>query len=315
MDDQELDRRTLLQGSSLAAALAIAGCTVSTPWGDFELEEGDVQDGDEGGNGESTTTQTATQTESPTETDPSLSLSAPDEYVAGDSVSVTGTASGDIDQVVVVARGTGDWQAVSFGGQATLSVDSGSFGVQNVVLSDGAGGGNEVLATAGSYEIGVIRTADVTGGVDESTRISAENFDAGITDKQVISVISPSISLNAPPTYHPGDPVTLEGQATGVAEVVIVARSPREDAWEIVVLNGQTTLSVDSESFEAQNVLLDDGNGGGNEVFERFWSDPGAEIAAIRAADIPESIDESTRISKYKFNVMVTDIESIEVEP
>lgn len=195
MGERAFDRRRLLEGLSAGMAVGLAGCTLSTPFGDFEVDFDDEEDGQDGttGDGDFTATETQppteTTAESPAATDPSVSLDPVEDYFIGTDENVTGTTTGDVEEVVVVARDSEVWLVVSFDGTVTLAVDDdGSFASPWTVLSDGAGGGNDVLATAGSHEIGAIRAADVVGAIDASTRIAEADFEAGVSDVEPISV-------------------------------------------------------------------------------------------------------------------------------
>jgi major cell surface glycoprotein (TIGR04216 family) len=193
--------------------------------------------------------------------DGDVSLTGPSgTYVVGSKVDVTGTATEGIDNVAIYARAGGDWELVEISSSNTISVDAdGTFDAEDVRLSDGAKGGNDLLSLPGSYRLGVL---DASGGTPDSLTTAQFNDNTSATE----SIVTTTGTLSAEFTTYNGqidnsygvldiDGVDVASAGTDVLVVLIDSRG-----------NNQTTsISVDDDgSFDTDLTLsgLEDGTVG-----------------------------------------------------
>lgn len=239
---------------------------------------------------------------------PEISLgSLTGTYMTGQEATVSGTASGGVTEVALFALGPEFWWIVELDGELTLPVTDGNFSTQ-ATLSGGSTTGNDILSATGNPYIGVIDTADIAGTVALNTAISRGDFADATTDREQIQVEAPSVSLNQPSEYVPGQEAFVSGTASGdVTEVAIFARD--KGPWEVVELDGQFILSVTDGSFSTQ-ATLSSGSGGGNDILSTFGS---YDIGVIDTADIAVNISQDTTISTEEFAAATTDERQIDI--
>lgn len=240
----------------------------------------------------------------------------PRQYTVGQRVNVGGTASGGVDEVAVVARDREAWEIVQLDGQNTLSVETnGTFGIPEVRLSEGQGGGNDILSVAGSYRIGVIDAADISGSVGPTTSIPQSDFESATTDERSIRVLQPQASISL---REPTGELFIENETNvrgttsgGVEAVVILARNLEE--WGILELDGETTIEVSGDgTFARTGVVLGQGDGVGNRMFAEGGD---YRIGAVDAADVSDisEITLETSLSQDEFEEVTADSQEITV--
>ncbi|MFC6977158.1 HVO_2072 family ArtA-dependent S-layer glycoprotein [Halomicroarcula sp. GCM10025709] len=185
-------------------------------------------------------------------TEGEISLESPTgAYVVGSEVDVNGTANEGVDDVAIYARDNNDFELVTSGefdnGGTVISVDSdNSFDVEDVTLSDGETGGNDILSLPGTYRLGVIDAtdADIDGDGEVDSRLSTSDFNSGVSSTSSIRVTD--TELNGTFITYDGDIATqdsqidVEGTAPGKSNVVIAFVDERGNAQAHVV-------SVDSD--------------------------------------------------------------------
>jgi major cell surface glycoprotein (TIGR04216 family) len=156
-------------------------------------------------------------------------------YVVGEAVTVNGTAPTGIDSVAIYARQGDDYELVELDGDRTVFVDAdGTFEAAEVRLTEGDGGGNEILGLPGSYRIGVIAAGDADldddGQVDDT--LTTQEFTQGTSEQQSIRVTGQSLSATFPSLVRgqiaeEDGTVDVNGTAAGADEVVFIAVGER----------------------------------------------------------------------------------------
>jgi len=185
-----------------------------------------------------------------------------DTYVAGADVDVNGTAE-TADEVAVYARDNGDWLPVtvgdSDGDDEFITVDSDdTYEEEDAVLSlsgnNGGQGGNQILAFAGSYSIGVIDAADareVTTSSDKS--ITTSEFSSASSSRRVINVVEGDLTadfatINGQIAQEADGEIDVNGTAAGQDDVVVAFVDSRGGTEAI-------TASVDSDNtFDEEDI-------------------------------------------------------------
>lgn len=194
-------------GGSYARPLAVAGSgDLETDDTDFDVEEGEV------------------------------TLDRPGNlYVVGQAVTVNGTAPTGIESVAIYVRENNDYELLELDGDWTLFVDAdGTFEAEEVRLTEGEGGGNEILGLPGSYRIGVIAAndADLDGDGQVDDRLTTQEFSQGTSEQQSIRVTGQSLSVTFPSVVRgqiaeEDGSVDVNGTAAGASEVVFIAIGER----------------------------------------------------------------------------------------
>ncbi|MDL0140693.1 HVO_2072 family ArtA-dependent S-layer glycoprotein, partial [Halobacterium salinarum] len=104
-------------------------------------------------------------------------------YVVGSEVDINGTANEGTDDVVLYARDNNDFEHVTIDGEESIEVDSDdTFEEEDVTLSDGDEGGDDILGLPGTYRLGIIAKSDAVnsnGNVKEN--IDTSDFNQGVS--------------------------------------------------------------------------------------------------------------------------------------
>ena len=127
-----------------------------------------------------------------------LSLDGPSgTYTIGEDATVNGTAS-TADQVRLYALNNDNWEVVEVGGNLNISVDSDdTFEEEDVTLSSGSGGGNNILGFPGRYNIGVISVPDALAAEGSSAgTITTSNWTSATSTRSSIQVAEGDLSGN-----------------------------------------------------------------------------------------------------------------------
>ncbi|TKX44688.1 MULTISPECIES: HVO_2072 family ArtA-dependent S-layer glycoprotein [unclassified Halorubrum] len=192
-------------------------------------------------------------------TEGSLSLDSPsDDYIIGSEVDVNGTAEA-ADEVRVYALNNNNWEIVQINGQNQIDVDSDdTFEVEDVTLSQGNGGGNDILAFEGRYQIGVI-DADDARNIEIDTGSNSEiNTSAWTSNDGTRSSINvESGGLTAQFGTIDGQfaiedsSMTVNGTAEGQSDVLVAFVDERGNT-------DVTVVSVDNDgTFDEEDVSVD----------------------------------------------------------
>ncbi|SEH53166.1 major cell surface glycoprotein [Halopenitus malekzadehii] len=171
-------------------------------------------------------------------TEGDVSLDSPSgAYVVGSEVDVNGTANEGVDEVAIYARDNNEFELVHIDDARTVEVDSdNSFEEEDVTISQGDGGGNNLLTLPGTYRLGVIDAADAdidsTEGVDDT--LSTSNFNSGVSSTSSISVTDTELdgsftTINGQVATEDGQ-VDVEGTAPGKDELVVAFVDSRGNA-------------------------------------------------------------------------------------
>jgi major cell surface glycoprotein (TIGR04216 family) len=166
-------------------------------------------------------------------------------YVTGSQIDVSGTANEGVDDVAIYARDNNDYELVEIDGDDSISVDGDdTFSEEDIVLSSGDGGGNDILGLPGSYRIGVIDVQDAS--------IDSDNPDSTLTTSEFNSGVSGATSLRVTATELNGTFTTYNGQiASDDGQIDVDGQAPGKD--NVVV------AFVDSRgNAEAQVISVDD---------------------------------------------------------
>ncbi|WP_280536828.1 HVO_2072 family ArtA-dependent S-layer glycoprotein [Halopenitus sp. POP-27] len=178
-------------------------------------------------------------------TEGEVSLDSPSgAYVVGSEVDVNGTANEGVDEVAIYARNNNEFELVTIDGDRTVEVDSdNSFQEEGVVISQGTGGGNDIISLPGTYRLGVIDSADadIDGDNDVDDALSTSNFNSGVSSTTSISVTDTELdgsftTINGQIASDDGQ-VDVEGTAPGKDELVVAFVDSRgnAEAYDVTV--------------------------------------------------------------------------------
>ncbi|MEF8890277.1 MAG: HVO_2072 family ArtA-dependent S-layer glycoprotein [Haloferacaceae archaeon] len=213
----------------------------------------------------------------------------------------------------VVEQGVVDGN--SYVREANVNASTDVDGVYAVVEIGDDGLGRGSLDTGALAETSVQLTVSdplaVSGGSYARPPTVAGNGDLESDDAE-FDVEEGEVTLSRPGnTYVVGQSVTVNGTApTGIESVAIYAR---QDDYEIVELDGDREIFVDADgTFEAEDIRLSEGNGGGNGVLAL----PGSyRIGVISAADADLDGDgqPDDRLTTQEFTQGTSEQQSIRV--
>ena len=189
-----------------------------------------------------------------------VALTSPDDnYVVGSDVDVNGTAE-TADEVRLYAKDNNDWEIVEVDDDLNITVDSDdTFEEEDVTLSNGDGGGNDILSFSGRYEIGVIDVQDaidVEDGSGTGSTITTSDWTTSSSSRSSINVVEGDLSgnfatVNGQVAEEDGI-LDVDGTAAGQNEVVVAFVDDRGNTQA-------TTISVDDDqTFEEDDVSLGD---------------------------------------------------------
>ncbi|MUV59466.1 HVO_2072 family ArtA-dependent S-layer glycoprotein [Halobacterium sp. CBA1126] len=193
-----------------------------------------------------------------------VSLDSPTgAYVVGSEAVVNGTVSAGVDEVAIYARSNNNFQHVEIDGDNTIEVASDdTFEEEGVVLTQGAGDGNNLLSLPGTYRLGVISAEDAdtdnSGTVDGELNTSA--FNGGVSSVSSITVTDTELNgsfttYNGQVAIEDGE-VGVEGTAPGKDNLVVALVDQRGNAVAHVI-------SVDNDgTFDDDSLSLGDLNEG-----------------------------------------------------
>nr|BAB39352.1 cell surface glycoprotein precursor [Haloarcula japonica] len=180
-------------------------------------------------------------------------------YVTGSEVDVNGTASEGIDDVAIYARDNNDYELVEIDSEETISVDGDdTFSEEDISLSGGDLGGNDILGLPGTYRIGVVDVEDAdsnsNGTVDDS--LTTSEFNSGVSSAESLRVTD--TELNGTFITYNGqissddNQIDVEGQAPGKDNLVIAFVDSRGNAVATdISVDDDDTFSEDDISISA----------------------------------------------------------------
>nr|AAA72185.1 cell surface glycoprotein precursor [Halobacterium salinarum] len=154
-------------------------------------------------------------------------------YVVGSEVDINGTANEGTDDVVLYARDNNDFELVTVDGEKSIEVDSDdTFEEEDITLSDGDKGGDDILGLPGTYRLGIIAKSDAvnsSGGVKDN--IDTSDFNQGVSSTSSIRVTDTELTASFE-TYNgqvadDDNQIDVEGTAPGkdnVAAIIIGSR-------------------------------------------------------------------------------------------
>ncbi|MDL0131881.1 HVO_2072 family ArtA-dependent S-layer glycoprotein [Halobacterium salinarum] len=151
-------------------------------------------------------------------------------YVVGSEVDINGTANEGTDDVVLYARDNNDFELVTIDDEKSIEVDSDdTFEEEDITLSDGDKGGDDILGLPGTYRLGIIAKSDAvnsSGGVKDN--IDTSDFNQGVSSTSSIRVTDTELTASFE-TYNgqvadDDNQIDVEGTAPGkdnVAAIII----------------------------------------------------------------------------------------------
>ncbi|MDL0126557.1 HVO_2072 family ArtA-dependent S-layer glycoprotein [Halobacterium salinarum] len=154
-------------------------------------------------------------------------------YVVGSEVDINGTANEGTDDVVLYARDNNDFELVTIDDEKSIEVDSDdTFEEEDITLSDGDKGGDDILGLPGTYRLGIIAKSDAvnsSGGVKDN--IDTSDFNQGVSSTSSIRVTDTELTASFE-TYNgqvadDDNQIDVEGTAPGkdnVAAIIIGSR-------------------------------------------------------------------------------------------
>ena len=185
-------------------------------------------------------------------TEGEISLTSPSgTYTVGDEVDVNGTSQ-SADNVRIYAQNNNDWEIVDLGSSNfEINVESDdTFESEDVVLSAGNAGGNDILSFSGNYRIGAIDAAEAaTIDADDNENIE----DSTITTSEWTSASSTRSTINVVEGDLSGEFLTYNGQVADLDGAVDVEGAATGQDNVLVVFVGERgtiqthTVSVDSD--------------------------------------------------------------------
>ncbi|MDL0141058.1 HVO_2072 family ArtA-dependent S-layer glycoprotein [Halobacterium salinarum] len=151
-------------------------------------------------------------------------------YVVGSEVDINGTANEGTDDVVLYARDNNDFELVTIDDEKSIEVDSDdTFEEEDITLSAGDKGGDDILGLPGTYRLGIIAKSDAvnsSGGVKDN--IDTSDFNQGVSSTSSIRVTDTELTASFE-TYNgqvadDDNQIDVEGTAPGkdnVAAIII----------------------------------------------------------------------------------------------
>ncbi|MDV7351184.1 HVO_2072 family ArtA-dependent S-layer glycoprotein [Halorubrum distributum] len=189
-------------------------------------------------------------------TEGELTLDSPtDEYTIGSEVDVNGTAEA-ADEVRLYALNNNNWELVEVNDQTSIDVDSDdTFEIEDVTLSNGDSGGNDILSFEGQYQIGVIDASDAKNIEMDNGEINTSSWTSNDGTRATISVESGGLTAQfgtIDGQFATGDnTMTVNGTAEGQSNVVVAFVGERGDV-------DVTEVSVDNDgTFDEEDVSVD----------------------------------------------------------
>jgi len=208
-----------------------------------------------------------------------VTLDSPsDTYVVGEEVDVAGTAT-SADEVRLYAKDNNDWEIVEVDGQYVIDVESDdTFEETDINLRDGDGGGNNILAFDGRYEIGVISQTDAvefetqSDGTLASSVISTSDWTTATSSRDSINVVEGDLAAEFI-TYNgqiaeEDDIIDVNGTAAGQDNVVVAFVDDRGNtqAYDVNVDNedafDEDDLTVDLNQGTVSAHVISNGRDG-----------------------------------------------------
>jgi major cell surface glycoprotein (TIGR04216 family) len=189
-------------------------------------------------------------------------------FVIGESIQISGTTSGSVDEVAIYVRDDGKYKLAEIKGVSTIEVsDIGEFSETDVDLLRGAYAGSEILRQPGEYQLGAIAStdADINGDGKPDTNLTSTTFNEATSTSTPIEVNRPSLS---------GSIETIRGEiAIRDSEVNIQGEARGQDAIVVTFVgsNGNAVaeaIAVDSDgTFEVDGIpLFDSGSFGEDDI-------------------------------------------------
>lgn len=181
----------------------------------------------------------------------SISLHSPQNpYVAGNEVTITGSAPGKLDGVVVYARASDKWERVT----GTISTDrDGAFAEDDFNLMNDSVT-TEIFSFPGNYFIGVIaaKDADIDRDGSPDDTISVEAFTNGLSTSKTLRVIEPELEAEIG--------VINGSMATEDSVISINGSAPSADQVDVVIVGSRGSVQVGT-------LAVDDDGTFGDETF------------------------------------------------
>lgn len=183
-------------------------------------------------------------------------------YVVGSEVDINGTANEGTDDVVLYARDNNDFELVTIDDEKSIEVDSDdTFEEEDITLSAGDEGGDDILGLPGTYRLGIIDKRDAVnseGKIQE--KIDTSDFNQGVSSTSSIRVTETDLTASFE-TYNgqiaqEDEQIDVEGTAPGKDNVAAIFVGSR----------GQVEfkkVSVDSDgTFDEEDIPLGELNQG-----------------------------------------------------
>ncbi|MDL0121143.1 HVO_2072 family ArtA-dependent S-layer glycoprotein [Halobacterium salinarum] len=175
-------------------------------------------------------------------------------YVVGSEVDINGTANEGTDDVVLYARDNNDFEHVTIDGEESIEVDSDdTFEEEDVTLSDGDEGGDDILGLPGTYRLGIIAKSDaVNSDGDVKENIDTSEFNQGVSSTSSIRVTDTELTASFE-TYN-GQVADDDGQ------IDVEGTAPGKDNVAAVIIGSRgkvkfQSISVDSDdTFDEEDI-------------------------------------------------------------
>jgi major cell surface glycoprotein (TIGR04216 family) len=184
-----------------------------------------------------------------------LSLDTPrSPYVIGDAIPINGTASANLDDVVVYARDDADWERVT--GRIGVGPEDRFEQTEFDLVEESA---TDIFAIRGIYMVGVIAAddADVDGDGTVDDTVETGAFSQGVSTSRPLRVIDQNFSA---------DFAAVDGQvAVEDATVSVTGTAPGRERVDVVLVGTRGTLQheslpVDDDgTFEATDLDIETG--------------------------------------------------------
>ncbi|MDL0143517.1 HVO_2072 family ArtA-dependent S-layer glycoprotein [Halobacterium salinarum] len=170
-------------------------------------------------------------------------------YVVGSEVDINGTANEGTDDVVLYARDNNDFELVTVDGENSTEVDSDdTFEEEDVTLSDGDEGGDDILGLPGTYRLGIIAKSDAVnsnGNVKEN--IDTSEFNQGVSSTSSIRVTDTELTASFE-TYN-GQVADDDGQ------IDVEGTAPGKDNVAAVIIGNRGTVKFQSISVDSDDTF------------------------------------------------------------
>ncbi|MDL0119315.1 HVO_2072 family ArtA-dependent S-layer glycoprotein [Halobacterium salinarum] len=217
-------------------------------------------------------------------------------YVVGSEVDINGTANEGTDDVVLYARDNNDFELVTIDDEKSIEVDSDdTFEEEDITLSAGDKGGDDILGLPGTYRLGIIDKRDaVDSDGDVKDNIDTSTFNQGVSSTSSIRVTDTELTASFE---------TYNGQiADDDNQIDVEGTAPGKDNVAAIIIGNRgkvkfQSISVDSDdTFDEEDIDISDlrqGSASAHIISSgrdgKFGEDTANNISALESAITDET--------------------------